>query len=79
MPPPVYTTFHIRYEPVCDQCGHGRTLHADAGSVTCVACDERPDRTDCLAFSTFDRAPALAGGVWARARSSSFAAHTGRS
>ena len=43
-------SFLIACEPVCDRCGHGQGLHADAADVECIACVERGDDRDCPSF-----------------------------
>lgn len=43
--------FLIDSDPVCDRCGHGKGLHADAADVECVACVERGESLDCDGFA----------------------------
>ena len=42
----------VQSEPVCDLCGHGQGLHAEAADVECIVCIERGDEHDCPSFST---------------------------
>jgi hypothetical protein len=48
-----YASFHIRDDPVCDHCSHGRSLHVLAYPWTCVACGSRQETPDCPGFGTY--------------------------
>lgn len=42
----------VQSEPVCDRCGHGQGLHAEAADVECIVCVDLGEGVDCPSFAS---------------------------